>query len=60
MRTWDYPHDPVIISCASSKRRGQYTKARFIEIVGKNTSLPDALCIIAKDCPKNTDPRGIG
>ena len=60
MRAWDYPHDPVIISCVTCKRRGQYTKARFIEIVGRNTSLPDALRIIAKDCPKNTDPRGIG
>lgn len=60
MRAWDYPKDPVIIACAECNRLGKYPKARFIELVGGGTSLPDALRIIAKDCDKNQGSTTIG
>lgn len=52
MRAWDYPKDRVVVACFQCRRRGEYTKARFLEIVGRDTALPDALRIIAQDCPK--------
>ena len=52
MRAWDYPLDVVRIECKVCNRFGQYPKARFIELVGANATLPDALKIIAKDCPR--------
>lgn len=52
MRAWDYPFDTVVVQCEPCKREGRYSKARFIELVGRHTALPDALRIIAKDCPK--------
>ena len=52
MRAWDFPFDLVRISCETCDRHGQYPKARFIELVGANTSLPDALKMIAKTCDR--------
>lgn len=52
MRVWDYPKDPVVIGCKACGRRGKYSKARFVELVGGSTQLADALSIVAKDCPK--------
>lgn len=51
MRAWDFPKDPVTIACDSCKRRGQYSKLRFLELVGRDTRLPQALAILARDCP---------
>ena len=51
MRSWDYSHDMVCIACRKCGRAGRYSKARFLELVGRNTTLPEALAIIAADCP---------
>ncbi|WP_300009617.1 hypothetical protein [uncultured Roseobacter sp.] len=59
MRAWDYPHNPVRIRCDKCGRAGQYPKARFVEIVGRDTALPKALGVIAKDCPKANKPSHI-
>jgi len=53
VRAWDYPKDQVVIVCTECKRRGRYSKERFIKLVGRDTSLPDALRIIASSCPKS-------
>lgn len=53
MRAWDYPKPIVRIKCNECKREGQYTKYTFVTRVGPHTQLPDALRIIASDCPKN-------
>ena len=55
LHAWDYPKDMVIVTCDRCKRRGRYPKARFVELVGSGTSLPDALRILVKDCPKKGD-----
>ncbi len=52
VRVWDYPFDTVRIDCETCGRFGNYSKERFVEMVGANTTLPDALKIIAKDCPR--------
>jgi len=59
MRAWDYPFKTVRIACKVCNRRGQYSKARFVEIVGRNTALPTALGVIAKDCPMAGKPSNI-
>ncbi len=51
MRAWDYPKEKVVIACQVCRRRGVYPKERFIELVGTNTQLADALTKIAHDCP---------
>lgn len=51
MRCWDYPYDPVVLHCSKYGRYGKYSKKRFLELVGRNTSLSDARFKIAKDCP---------
>ena len=51
MRAWDFPKSHVVLSCDVCGRYGRYTKERFLEIVGRNTSLADARRIIAGDCP---------
>ena len=58
MRAWDYSHDAVNIKCHKCPRKGRYSKDRFVELVGKNTQMPDALRIIAKGCLKS--PKGLG
>ena len=52
MRVWDYPKDTVTIKCDQCHREGHYPKERFVELVGRNTSLVEALRIIIKDCPR--------
>ena len=52
MRAWDYPKEKVVITCDRCNRRGEYSKERFLDIVGRNTSVADALRIIAKDCAR--------
>ena len=52
MRVWDYPKDTVVIACDKCGRRGRYSKARFIELVGGDTNLTVALEQIAADCPR--------
>ena len=58
MRAWDYPYDPVIIACKKCGRSGCYSKARFLELVGENTPLPNARHKIAKDCKYKPDFAG--
>ena len=52
VRVWDYPFDTVRIDCKTCGRFGQYSKKQFVQLVGANTTLPNALKIIAKDCPR--------
>jgi hypothetical protein len=52
MRVWDYPKETVVIACDECGRRGRYSKARFVELVGGNTHLANALEQIAADCPR--------
>lgn len=59
MRAWDFPKDPVVIACTECDRRGQYTKARFLELVGRDASITLALATIAKDCPKAGDQTSV-
>ena len=51
MRVWDYPFEIVNIRCDACGRKGRYSKARFLALVGRSTALPGALRIIARDCP---------
>lgn len=51
MRAFDYPYDPVVLACTRCDRYGRYSKARFIELVGANTQLPEARFKIAAGCP---------
>ncbi len=50
MRAWDYPFDRVIVECKRCDRRGEYSKRRFIELVGGDTELTATRFKIAKDC----------
>ncbi|WP_298938271.1 hypothetical protein [uncultured Ruegeria sp.] len=52
MRVWDYPFDTVQIDCETCGWFGKYSKKRFVELVGADTTLPDALRIVAKDCSR--------
>lgn len=52
MRAWDYPFDRVVVECRRCNRRGEYSKRRFIELVGGNTDLTAARYMIAKDCTR--------
>ncbi len=56
MRAWDYPKDTVRIACDKCGRNGQYTKKRFMEMVGQHTPLPRTLGIIAQDCKRANLP----
>ena len=56
MRAWDFPKDTVRIACDKCGRQGQYTKKRFMELVGKNTQLPCALGMIAQGCDRANLP----
>lgn len=47
----DYPFETVEIECAVCGRYGRYSRDRFVEIVGPDTALPQALTTIAKSCP---------
>jgi hypothetical protein len=60
MRAFDFPYETVEVSCPVCGRYGRYSKARFCEIVGASTALPNALGIIAKDCPEDRpSPRNL-
>lgn len=52
IRARDYPLPTVNLACTKCGRRGRYSKARFCEIVGPDTSLPEARHIIAADCDR--------
>jgi hypothetical protein len=52
MKTKDYPFKLVRFSCAKCDRQGQYSLAAFVELVGPETELPDALAHISADCPQ--------
>lgn len=51
IRAKDYPFSKVEIQCDTCGRFGRYPLERFKQIVGPETPLPQALRIIAKDCP---------
>jgi hypothetical protein len=53
MKARDYPHDVVEIECGHCGRYGKYSKARFCELVGAGSELPQALAIIAASCPED-------
>ena len=52
MKAKDYPFKSVRFSCAKCDRRGRYSRATFVELVGPETMLPDALARISADCPQ--------
>ncbi len=52
MKAKDYPFDSVRVSCAKCDRQGRYSHAAFVELVGPETMLPDALPRISADCPQ--------
>ncbi len=52
MKAKDYPFDSVRVSCAKCDRQGRYSHAAFVELVGPETMLPDALARISADCPQ--------
>ena len=52
----DYPFDTVRISCTKCGRHGRYSRAAFVELVGAETELPDALERVSADCPKRQSP----
>ena len=56
MKAKDYPFESVRISCSKCGRHGQYSRAAFVEMVGAETELPDALARISADCPKRQTP----
>lgn len=48
----DYPFPSVRVSCAKCGWQGHYSRDNFLELVGAETELPDALERISADCPK--------
>lgn len=52
MQAKDYPLPLVEITCDQCGRHGKYKKSTFVQLVGPNTELPQALSIIASDCPE--------
>ncbi len=52
MKAKDYPFNSVRVSCAKCDRQGRYSHAAFVELVGPETMLPDALERISADCPQ--------
>ncbi len=52
MKAKDYPFNSVRVSCAKCDRQGRYSRAAFVELVGPETMLPDALARISADCPQ--------
>ncbi len=56
MKAKDYPFESVRISCTKCGRQGRYSRAAFVEMVGAETELPDALARISGSCPKRKTP----
>ncbi len=56
MKAKDYPFESVRISCTNCGRHGRYSRAAFVELVGAETELPDALERVSADCPKRQSP----
>jgi len=54
VRVWDFPKETIVIECGECKRFGRYSKARFVELYGGSTQLPDALDHLTKECPKRS------
>lgn len=55
----DWPLEGVRITCDHCKRSRHYSKKRFVELVGEETPLNDALRLLSEMCPqrrKDTDP----
>ncbi len=52
MKAKDYPFESVRISCTKCGRQGRYSRATFVEMVGAETEMPDALARISADCLK--------
>ena len=52
MKAKDYPFKMVRFSCAKCDRQGRYSLEAFVELVGPETELPDALAYISADCPQ--------
>lgn len=51
MKAKDYPLPYVEIGCDHCGRYGRMLKQTFVDLVGPDTELPQALEIVAKDCP---------
>lgn len=49
MHAWGFPKNTVRICCDRCGRKGQYSTERLLELVGRNTPLPQALGVLAKD-----------
>jgi len=47
----DFPLPTIEIACDHCGRFGRYSKARFVDLVGEETELPQALEQLAQDCP---------
>jgi len=52
MKARDFPFDPVRIACAACARQCLYRRKDFIDLVGAETNLSEALARISADCPK--------
>lgn len=52
MKARDFPFDPVRIACAACARQCLYRRKDFIDLVGAETNLSQALARISADCPK--------
>ena len=48
-RAADYPLQQVRIACRKCGREGVYRREMFIELVGEETTLPDALARMPKN-----------
>lgn len=59
MKAKDWPEDTVTVRCEICGREGRYSKRRFVEIVGTETAMHDALKVIAADCPKAGKPANV-
>jgi len=58
VRVWDFPKETIVIECGECKRFGRYSKARFVELYGGSTQLPDALDHL--NAPRIPRPLGRG
>ncbi|TCL09160.1 hypothetical protein BXY66_1205 [Shimia isoporae] len=51
MNSQNWPFETVEIACDHCGRFGRYHKATFLEVVGEQIELPQALEIVSQDCP---------